>query len=130
MESAPQRVIVTDVDIKFGSMVTLLIKLAFAALPAAIFVGAVGFIAVMLAGGIGGSVISALKGGGTPASIEAPTPRDPKIDESLIAARRLLAAGDRENAEEILRRAMLTGAGSIEQRQDLIETLRRAQAAN
>ena len=58
-----RKVVVTDVDISFGNMVMLLIKLAFASIPAAIIVWMVfafmGFV-LMSVLGIGGAVLSGL----------------------------------------------------------------------
>lgn len=41
----PQRVTVVDIDVSFGHMVALIIKLALAAVPAMLVLGAVGAVA-------------------------------------------------------------------------------------
>lgn len=51
-QSKDQRVTVTDIDISFANMVGLLVKLAFAAIPAAIIVVVVAYAAAMIARGI------------------------------------------------------------------------------
>lgn len=45
---------VVDVDISFGQMVLLLVKLAIASIPAAILLFIIGFVLVMLLGGLAG----------------------------------------------------------------------------
>ncbi len=55
-----REVVVTDVDISFGNMVMLLVKLAFASIPAMIIIWIVGvvFAGVMMAMlGIGGALL-------------------------------------------------------------------------
>lgn len=47
-----QRIVITDVDIPIGSMVNLLVKLAFAAIPAIIIIGMVMALLGALLGGI------------------------------------------------------------------------------
>ncbi len=54
LEIKQDRVIITDIDIKFGSMISLMVKAAFAAIPAMIIVMIIvwGFMAIF--GGIFG----------------------------------------------------------------------------
>ena len=47
-----QRVVVVDVNMKFGTMVVFLVKLAIAFIPAAIILSVVGFIVGMLFVGV------------------------------------------------------------------------------
>lgn len=47
-----QRVVVVDVDMKFGTMVFFLVKLAIASIPAAIILFVVGLLVVMVFGGL------------------------------------------------------------------------------
>lgn len=49
VQSSPQKVIVTDVDIRFTSMIGLLVKLAFAGIPAMIIVSLIiwGFVSIL-----------------------------------------------------------------------------------
>ncbi len=47
-----QRVVVVDVDMKFGTMVFFLVKLAIAAIPAAIILFAVAVLVAMAFGGL------------------------------------------------------------------------------
>ena len=47
-----QRVVVVDVNMKFGTMVVFLVKLAIAFIPAAIILVVVGFIVALLFGGL------------------------------------------------------------------------------
>ena len=50
-----QRVVVVDVNMKFGTMVVFLVKLAIAAIPAAIILTVIGLIfAAVIAGLVGG----------------------------------------------------------------------------
>lgn len=49
----PQPVVVTDVNISFGSMVWLLVKLALASIPAALIVVLIGALMVGVLRGIG-----------------------------------------------------------------------------
>lgn len=51
-----QRVVVTDVQIPFTSMVVLLVKWALAAIPALIILGVIGFSATMIMAGIFGGM--------------------------------------------------------------------------
>jgi len=51
-EEKPARVTVTNVDISFANMIGLLVKLAFAAIPAAIIIGFVVVFVAMLFRGI------------------------------------------------------------------------------
>lgn len=51
-----QQIIITDIDISFGSMIWLLIKLSFATIPAAIVVWGVYWVGVFLFGTIGAVV--------------------------------------------------------------------------
>jgi hypothetical protein len=53
----PRKVIVTDIDVSFSQMVTLLIKLAFASIPAAIIVGFFGGIAALVITAFGGALL-------------------------------------------------------------------------
>jgi|GEM_PF-1321476 len=53
----PRKVIVTDIDVSFGQMVTLLIKLAFASIPAAVIVGFFGGIAALMITAFGGALL-------------------------------------------------------------------------
>lgn len=46
-----QRVMVTDIHMELGSMVTFLVKLALAAIPAMIILGIIGFSLIMIIGG-------------------------------------------------------------------------------
>jgi len=55
-EPGPQRVVVVDLDVKFATMVWLMIKLAIAAIPAAIILYAIGVAVLALLAGIGGSL--------------------------------------------------------------------------
>jgi hypothetical protein len=47
----PQRVTVVDIDVSFGHMVALIIKLALAAVPAMLVLGAVGAVAFAFVAG-------------------------------------------------------------------------------
>ena len=51
-EQALTRVVVTDVDISFSNMIGLLVKLAFAAIPAAIIVALIVMVALKIAGSL------------------------------------------------------------------------------
>jgi hypothetical protein len=55
-QESPQRVVVTDIDVSFAQMVTLLIKLAFASIPAAIIVGFFGGIVAVAVTAFGASI--------------------------------------------------------------------------
>lgn len=46
-----QRVTVTDIDVSFGQLVFLLIKVTFAAIPAAIIVAIIGTVLTLVMGG-------------------------------------------------------------------------------
>ena len=62
-QKAGQEVVVTDVDISFGNMVMLLVKLAFAAIPAMFiiwFFWAVFAFIMMAVLGVGGSILSGI----------------------------------------------------------------------
>jgi hypothetical protein len=50
------RVVVVDVDMPFGTMVQLLIKLAFAAIPAYLLVMATVLVLIAIAGALGATV--------------------------------------------------------------------------
>lgn len=50
--SEEQRVVVVDVNMKFGTMVAFLVKLAIAAIPAAIILFVIGAAVAMLFGGV------------------------------------------------------------------------------
>jgi hypothetical protein len=51
-----QRVVVVDVNMKFGSMVVFLVKLAIAFIPAAIILACVGFLIALLFAGLSSGV--------------------------------------------------------------------------
>jgi hypothetical protein len=55
-----QRVIVVDVNMKFGTMVVFLVKLAIASIPAAIILIALGTAASLVLGGLFGGAITHL----------------------------------------------------------------------
>ena len=48
----PQRVIVTDFDMSFGNMITFMVKLAIAAIPAALILAMLGFFVFAVLGGL------------------------------------------------------------------------------
>jgi hypothetical protein len=49
----PARVVITDIDIPVGSMVNLLVKLAFASVPALLILGLIAALLVAVIGGLG-----------------------------------------------------------------------------
>ncbi|MBL0142630.1 MAG: hypothetical protein IPP91_11155 [Betaproteobacteria bacterium] len=49
----PVLVKVVDIDISFGQMVTLLVKLTLAAIPAALLIGAIAFAVALFLGALG-----------------------------------------------------------------------------
>jgi hypothetical protein len=55
-ENQPPRVVVTDIQMPFGSMVIFMVKWAFAAIPAVLILIAVGFLGSALLAGIAGGV--------------------------------------------------------------------------
>ncbi len=55
-ENQSPRVIVTDIQMPFGSMVVFMVKWAFAAIPAVLILLAVGFVGSAVLGGLAGGV--------------------------------------------------------------------------
>ncbi len=60
-QDRPARVVITDIDISFGSLVLLMIKVAFAAIPASIILSIIVFVVAFIfsacglaLGGLGG----------------------------------------------------------------------------
>lgn len=60
-QDSPARVVITDIDISFGSLVTLMIKVSIAAIPASIILTIIAFVVAFIfsacglaLGGLGG----------------------------------------------------------------------------
>lgn len=56
IQDKPQRVIVTNLDMEFGTMVWFLVKLTVAAIPAAIILTVI----VLILGGIAGGILGSM----------------------------------------------------------------------